>query len=248
MAVWLLGLITAFMLALSGAASRTVDRNAVETTIGARARTSFDEILRELRAGRQVLASAAANGATVWSSDTDIVFQAPAYDPASPAVLLATNDVVAFDYDSQAKTITETVVRTAGSRRPARAGLVIARNVESVAYTYYAQDQFAGDGATTTFTLNAKAKTGTTPTLYVNGVAAPCVYVPLTRQATLASAPAKDADVQFLYLLDPAQDSGAWLPQTDRVDATLTLSNSDGRRITRRVTLSGNARLRNRRG
>jgi prepilin-type N-terminal cleavage/methylation domain-containing protein len=246
--VSLIVMITTAVLNLGVVAARTASRSRVRTTNSAHARATLDEVLRQTRAASQVLTSASVAGATVATGDTNLVLQTPSYDAGSAGVLLASKtDTVAFRFDAQAKTITQSTAPAVGSQCPVRSALVVARNVSAVAYTYYAQDEFTGDGTTSAFVLSAKVKTGLVPTAYVNGVPTACTYTTATRAAALVSPPASGANVQFLYVLDPATDGGVWTSHTDRVDVTLTLTDTDGRNTVVSTTLSGSARLRNRR-
>jgi hypothetical protein len=71
--------------------------------------------------------------------------------------------------------------------------------------------------------------------------------VTLASSAALQSAaPGAPVDIQVLYTVDPAANSTG-ITHVNGVDVKLTLSEKDGRAITRTVTLAGNARLRNQR-
>jgi prepilin-type N-terminal cleavage/methylation domain-containing protein len=159
--VSLIVMITTAVLNLGVVAARTASRSRVRTTNSAHARATLDEVLRQTRAASQVLTSASVAGATVATGDTNLVLQTPSYDAGSAGVLLASKtDTVAFRFDAQAKTITQSTAPAVGSQCPVRSALVVARNVSAVAYTYYAQDEFTGDGTTSAFVLSARSRRG----------------------------------------------------------------------------------------
>ena len=246
--LFIVSLITTLMLSLTAATSRSADRRTLENRMGATARTTLDEMLREIRAADQVLPEFTISGTKYKSDNTQIVVQAPGYDPASARVLLpGINDVVAFQYDASSKTLTETTLVGTGSKRPQRNRLRLAQRVESADFSYYVRDQFTAAGSNT-FVLNARPEDSSKIKVYVNGVAGTYTYIPSLPTGTVqVNSPslASGADVQFVYEASPTMSGGAWLPEVSRVDVTLTLSDIDGRRITRTTTLTGSARIRN---
>ncbi len=246
MAIFVLSLLTTFLLSLGSLAGRTADRGLLETGMQARGRIALDEMLREVRAADQILVNRTISGQNVATGPSDLVLQAPGFNPAAGSgaqVLLAVKDAVAFRYDAAGRRFTETTVVAAGSRRPVRTALVLADNVQSVAFTYFARDAATADGATSVYTVEALPVAA--PTAYVNGATAACTWTAGTNTVTLAARPAAGADVQFLYAVDPQASSGAALRYVSRVDVVLTLSQTDGRAVRRTVTLAGSAGPRN---
>lgn len=244
-ALWVFGLLTTLLLALSSAANRAADHRLIQETLRARARTSLDEILREVRAADRVLPSRVISSQTVTSGAANVVLQASGYNPAQAGVaaLLNVKDVIAFRHDATAGTLSETTVVNAASSRPRRTALTFAQRVQSIAYTYYVRDRFAADGIALAYTLHAKPSAA--PTAYVNGVAVTSAWVAGTSTLTLAAKPAAGADIQIVYSVDPAANSGAALAWVSRVNIVVTLSQTDGRGVARTVTLAGSALLRN---
>jgi len=257
-------LVTTAVLGLLATGSRSVDRREREGNMGASGRTGLDEVLRELRAAREISAQETIGGTVFTSTGSNIVFRAPSYNAASPqGILDGFDDVLAFRYNAGARTVTQTTERdNAASDCPVRTGLVLARNVQSVRYLYRVRDQMEGNG-TKQYVLRARTSvTADSPlTAYVNGSEVPVgAYDPATRTvtlggtitpaapqpATLSSSGTPGDDVQFQYTVDPAASPGD-LGTVNGVDVVLTLSDTDGRRVQRTVTLAGNARLRNRR-
>jgi type II secretory pathway pseudopilin PulG len=241
----ILSLVTAVILGLVTMATRIANRRTQEGAMGSSARTSLDEVLQELRAANQILLSRTLGGKTYTSAGSDIVFQAPGYDPLSAqGILPGIYDVVAFRYDPAAQVLTETAFPGAGSKRPQRTLFVIARQVRSVRYVYRVRDHFIADGnnpAPARFELNAPPEEA--PTAYVDGRRVGA-RMESARRAVLDDAPPDGADVQFLYTVRPAADS---LPHVSGVDVELTLSEEGGRALSRTLTLAGSARLRNQR-
>ncbi len=256
---FVLALVTVLVLGLVTTATRTADRRTRESGMGASARMSLDEMLRELRAADQILAARTIGATTYTTTATpriadpddvrgpgvvDLVLQAPGYDPASAQGLLpGVRDVVAFRYDRATGTLSQTTLVGAGSRRPQRTNFVIARQVERVRYTYRVCDQLTADGTRNRFPLSARAEG--TPAAYVDGRRVDVSLV--SSEAVLNDTPADGADVQFHYTVSPAADSGIWLSQVNGVDVELGLSERDGRAVTRTIRLAGGARLRNKR-
>ena len=235
------------LIALSSGANRAADHRLIEETLRARARTTLEEILREARAADRVLPSRVVNSQTLTSGAANLLFQSPGYDPAQTgaAALLDVKDVIAFRFDATTRVLTETTLVNTASSRPRRANLTLAQNVQSIAYTYYVRDRFVGNAVTPTYTLHARPSVA--PTAYVNGAAVTCVWTTSANTVTLAATPASGTDVQFVYPVDPAANSGAALAWVSRVNVVITLSQTDGRGIARTVTTAGSALLRNHR-
>lgn len=234
------------------AGNRLVARHTREKSMEGHARSMLDEALRELRAADQVFVSRGINGTTFKTSKNTIVFEAPGYDPASSlGIIPGMYDLVAFQYDPLAKTLSQSTFVDTGSKRPRRTKSVLAKNVKDMVFTYRVRDVFLGDGGKAIFRLNARASS--TPQVYVNGqrVVTGFVYSNLLVPGTISfnSPPADGADVQFMYTVDPAHDNGKWLSFVTSVDMTVIMWQAPDNPAfgTGTVTLSGNARLRNQR-
>jgi hypothetical protein len=243
-------LVTTAVLAFVSTGAATADRRTREATMGSQARASLDEMLRELRAAKQIRRTSVVNGKTYATDARNIVFETPSHTN-STGIIADKYDVVAFVYDAAAGTLTETTFVNTGSQRPSRQAMVIARNVADAAYTYRVREQFRITSPQTSFAL--KTTSGTRPVAYVNGAPAEVTSGANTNGVTLASstalqsaAPGAPVDIQVLYTVDPAANSTG-ITHVNGVDVKLTLSEKDGRAITRTVTLAGNARLRNQR-
>jgi hypothetical protein len=236
---FVLSLVSAGALGVISAVSTTFSRLATESDEVTAARLAMDEMTFELRGANQVLAAQTLNGVTFTTGGSTLVFSAPGYDPATAAVFLGgVTDYVAFQHDAAARTLSETLVKGAGSVRPDRNQKVIARSVESAVFTYRVRDQFtAKTTGLGTFTLSATPQT--TPVVYINGSASSCTLVGKVATVTI---PSKNADVKYFYTDTPCADT---LPSVTEVDLTMTLQANDSRNITRTLTLSGGARLRN---
>lgn len=241
--MFVMSLVITATLGLVSTGTRSADRQTLEAGLAAQARTSLDEVLREVRGAEQVVTTFTNSGATFTSGTANLVVKAPAYDGAG--ILSNVYDVVAYRYDANAGTLTQTTVVSNGSQRPVRSGLVIAEHVTNVAYTYSARDQKKGDGAQTAFEMAAQPNA--TPTVYVNGVVKTTglSYSASSKTVTFIAAPAAGDDIQFVYSVSPTEDSGKWLAYVIAVSVTLTVRDTDGRNVQRTVTLNGNAQMRN---
>jgi type II secretory pathway pseudopilin PulG len=229
------------VLALISAASIAFDKGRTETDQGNDARLAMDEMLCQLRASGLIVASQTLGGTTFTTGSAVVTGVAPAYDPATTNVILSgVSDAIAFKYDSQAQTVSETIVAGTGSVRPNRSQRVIARNVQSLACTYRVRDQFTAT-ASGNVNLTLSAAPQATPAVYVNGAAGTCTVSGTT--ATVNS-PAAGADIQLVY---PVTPTSATLPFVSEVDVTMNFQALDSRRIARTMTIQGGARLRNQR-
>lgn len=243
--------VSAAVIQLTMTGNAAVARQSREKGLEGHARSALDEMLREVRAADQIFISRGINGVTYMTDSQNLVFEAPGFNPGSTmGILPGIYDVVALRYNAQNRTLTETTFVDTGSQRPRRSQTVLARNVESVTYTYRVRDLFTGNGAQTIFPLNARS-TGT-PRVYINGQRVTTGFSysngTIPGKVTFSVAPALDADVQFLYEVDPTHDSGKWLAYVNGVDVAIIMSQvSGGRRLGNPVKLSGNARMRNQR-
>jgi hypothetical protein len=201
----------------------------------------MDEILYQLRGSGLIVASQTLGGTAYTTGNSTVTGVAPGYDPAAPTVILSgVQDAIAFKYDSQAQTVSETVVPGVGSVRPSRSQHVIARNVQSLTYTYRVRDQFTSNAAgSVSFPLSASPQS--TPTAYVNGSASTCTVSGTTATVT---APTAGADIQFVYPVTPTSTT---LPFVSEVDVTMNFQALDSRQIARTMAIQGGARLRNQR-
>ncbi len=261
--MFILSLVTTAILGLTATATRTADRRTLENRMGAYARTSLDEILRELRAAQGIAVGQSVGGTNHTTSSSDIVFWAPRYDAsgtlANPPDLDA--DLVVFRFnpntDPNLSTITETTVVGAGSIRPSRTGYVIARQlyaggVKGVQYTYEVREHFVIEAGQSQSTFALKTQAATTPLVYVGDSATPVATTSTAPASTITTAgPIENTgtgprSVQILYTVDPATNP-AGLRHVNGVGVTLALSERDGRAIPRTIMLSGKARLRNKR-
>lgn len=226
---------------LSMMASNT-DRQQVDMTLGDSARNSVDEMLVSLRGASRVVVSDTVHGTATTTSGTQISFLAPGYDPASSTVVLENDDRIAYVYDPQQRVIRQFLQPTNGSIRPTRNGYVVARNVESVRYLYFARESLKAPGTgSVTHTLTATPLSK--PLVMVNGVAVACEWTAQSRTVTFTAA-TRGSEVQFLYAVQPSEAAAA--PLIVQVDVEVLFSGKDGRSSTRRLLFPGSARLRNR--
>jgi len=245
-------LVTAFIgtLILTGtaacmiAASSTADRVQTLGGLQMKAQRATDEMLYQLRGGSQVLTSQTLAGTSYTTSANDIVISSPGLSTdynGFPDILTAVTDYFAYDYDADQKKLYETIVPGTGSNRPARTRMVLAKEVTAVTFTYRVREQVRNLSSGSYSKVLAYTATAT-PTAYVNGAKQTCSYNTSTRTATISSVPL-GADVEFVYPVSPSDTSA--LAKVTQVDATVTLAETSGRSVTRTVTLSGTARLRN---
>jgi prepilin-type N-terminal cleavage/methylation domain-containing protein len=230
--------------------AKTADKRIRENGFTGLGRATMDEVLRETRAGDQILRTFTLNGTSVTSNATTLVVEGPGIDPASQqGILPGVYDVCAFIYDPQAKTIRESTLVGSGSKRASRRDLILARNVQSVEIIYRVRDAVLATGGQKTFVLSAYPS-NSTPTVFVNGIAQTSgfTYTPAGSSegnkpsVTFTAAPGDKADVQFQYTIDPTRNGGADLPYVTTIAYTATMSEGSAPGT---ITLSGTARLRN---
>jgi hypothetical protein len=237
-----------YLTKVRGRNATPANRSLVESSLSVRSRTALDEVLREMRAGRQVHASRTIGGTLYTTGASAVILEAPGYDTTTTPILLpGIYDLILFRHDAARGALTETIVRDTGSTRPVRTEYVLARNVRSVEFLYRVRDTFTATSGQGAFVLNAAADTTQPISAYLNGTPVPCTYAPKTRTATLSQSPAGGADVQFVYTVSPAADGGQWLARVNPIEVRLTAEQADGRNVARQIILTGNARLRNRR-
>jgi len=224
--------------------SRATTRQQADMDAGGPARASMDDLLLYLRGADKVLPSLTVNSTTYTTDGSDLVFQAPAYNPNTTGVIISgVYDKVVFDYNATKREIRETIVPGSGSIRPARQGFLVAKNVASVTYSFNVRQQFTSTiSGSNTFTLDATpiAK----PVVVVNGLAKACTYNASTRNVTVDAGSA-GADVQMLYAILPTDTVG--LPLVSQINLQVTVETKDGLQQVRQVSMPGGARLRNRR-
>jgi prepilin-type N-terminal cleavage/methylation domain-containing protein len=230
-------------LSVTSLSLRAADKTATENGLSGSGRMALDETLFQLRGADQVIAAATLDGAARATGATGVVLASPGYDPANPAFYLGgVRDYAALRYDPARRVLLETLVPGSGSVRPFRSDYVLARNVAACTFTYRARDQFSAT-ATGNVNFTLAATPTATPAAYVNGAPTTCVWNSGSRVATVY-APTRNSDVQFVYPVNPAAGADT-LGRVGEVEITLQLLEPDGRRISRDVTVTGAARLRN---
>lgn len=233
------------LLSVISAVTRTESRNRTAGRLTDAGRGTLDEILYHLRSSDAVLASTNLNATTYTTSNKDIAFTVPAYNPSQTNIFLnGVTDTVAFTHNTADKTVRQTVVRGTGSARPNRANFILAKNVQSLTFTYRVREQYISKGLVT-YTLAVPSQT--IPVAFVNGARVVTSYSALMKQVTFAVIPPIGADVQIMYTVNPNTNSGAYLANVTTVEVGMTLSQVDATQKTQLVTISGSARLRNRR-
>lgn len=257
-AMTVMGLLLTTALGISGSVTRAADKNGVETRLTGDAREALDEVLYQVRGASSVLPSRALGGLTYTTNaaGTTVVLSAPGYDPASTTVLLpGVTDYVAFQYDSQAKTVVETLVPGAGSKRPARNRYLLAEKVEGFRCTFRARDVFTPGTGSVALVLRAPMASGASPIVYVNGVQTAATAVTALSVTTVTvPVTAAGSEVQVVYDVNPTTYATATAALSEDVKPALEavvelrFADQDSRRNVRTVTLHGAARLRNRRG
>ncbi len=241
--VFIFSLVVTCMAAGLRAMSIGASQQVTDTALGLDARKGVDEMLSQMRYARDVTGSHAFGGKTYTTNGSTIVMTSYGYDPLTPGVVLPTvTDYMIFEYDAASKQIRETLIPGAGSTRIARTNYVIAKNVESVTFTYRARDQEVQRSAITAHTLSANAISK--PLVSVNGEPHTGGWLPGLPNRVGVTAKS-GADVQFFYPVSPA-DTDA-LDNIQQVDVEVNLSSTDSRNIVRKLTMSGSACLRNRR-
>jgi hypothetical protein len=248
------------LLSIASAVAQSNDKQLVEIPLAGSGRTTIDEMLFQLRGAKAILPSQTIGGTKYVSDSDNIVFSAPAYnDKASDTsdVQLPgnTTDTVAFSFDAAKGNLYETIAPQAGSARKTRTKYLLARKVVDVTYTYYAHEHyhFASPSILNKIlSLKASWPPGSSPTVkvLVNGDAA-VNYLMNPDQAlhliALVNIPQGKTDVDIFYIVDGA--SGATIPfdVVTKVDATVTIRDTDSRLVKHTFTIAGSANLRNER-
>lgn len=233
------------LLNVISAVTKTESRSRTQSRLTDAGRSTMEEILFHLRSSDAVLPTATLYTVNYSTNNKDIAVTAPAYNPAQPNIFLTgVTDTVAFVHNTSDKTLRETVVRGTGSARPNRSSFILAKNVQSVAFTYRVREQYISKGLTT-YTLKVPAQS--TPTVYVNGTKVATTFNSLLRQVVFASIPTIGSSVQVVYSVNPSTNTGAYLAEVTAVDVTMTLQQTDATGKSQLVTITGSARLRNRR-
>ncbi|MFM7320420.1 MAG: type II secretion system protein J, partial [Armatimonadota bacterium] len=218
-------------LSIITATARGLSRTQSTASMAGQARQGLEMVLYQVRGAERAEASQAISGTTFTTSATSIVLRAPAYDPATNALVIDNQwDIIAVRYDSAKRQLLQTVVPATGSKRPAGTNRVIARNVDSVDIAYTVRDVYSyKSGTTATFTLNAVPTA--TPVCTVNGT---------TRAATWnggtgvsIAAPSSDATVQFLYRVNPASVGGTGIQAVSGVEVVLRAAETDNNGVRR---------------
>lgn len=233
---------------VSGSLSKQTDKDATRIPISSTGRATVDNLLYYLRSTQSISAA---------STATKVIITAPSYDPNASVVTTGVADTITFEFDSSAKALYETVATSGGTVRKAISRHVLAKNVESMVFTYYARQtfplaSFSGSGADTqTFTLKNAWKTGTTPTvaLTVNGVGytVPSSTMILsadaaTRTITVSNVPEGVGAAEIRYEAAPGSSG---LSAATQVNVLLKLLKKDSRQVDQVFTIAGSARLRN---
>ena len=228
--------------------STQTDRDITRIPINSAARASMDDMLYYLRGARTVHAA---------STTTKITVSAPSYNPGAAGVTTGADDTMTFEFDSTNQTLLETITPAGGTVRKALSQHILAKNVQSVAFSYYGRQAFplatySYSGARSqTFTLDNAWKTGTTPTVavMVNGVSytvpSPTMTVTVgaaTRTVTVGNVPAGTGTATVRYELAPVSGT---LSAVAQVDVLLKFLQKDRQRVDQVFTIPGSARLRN---
>lgn len=211
-------------------------------------RQGMEELLYQVRSGNNVIGSATIGGTTYTSSNTCAVLAAPGYSPSQNSLVLSgVTDYIAIGYNSNAKTVYESVSTGNGSQRPSQSGHVIARNVTGFEVSYFVREwksyTFSSSGSTISYTLSATPLA--TPTCYVNGVTTNVSWS--SGKTVTISKPNASAVVQFSYQVSPTGGSGADIGYVSLVRLRMTCQNTSATNVTKTQTLTGIGRLRNNR-
>jgi hypothetical protein len=243
-ATFVMSLVVVSTLGLVSIGNKTVDRRTRENGFTGVGRATLDELLREVRAGNQIMKSFTINGTTVTTNATTLLVEGPGIDPSSQqGIIPGTYDVCAFIYDPQAKTIRESTVIGTGSVRARRRDLILARNVSRVEIIYRVREAIITSTGQKTFTLSARPTQ--TPRVYVNGALRTSgwwYFGGSTPAVVFNDSPGANADVQIQYPIDPTRNGGSDLAYVTTIIYTATMSEGAAKGT---VTLSGTARLRN---
>lgn len=243
------------------ATAKGLARTQSSASMAGQARQGMEMVLYQVRGAESTLASQSINGTTWTTGPTSVVMRAPAYDPATTGLILDGKwDTIAVRYDSAKRQLLQSVVPATGSKRPAGSNRVIAKNIESVDIAYTVRDSFnyqaPAQASSATFTLS-NTPVGT-PVCTVNGVAKPvtvnnsggsnnCGNGSTSPNTVTISAPGTNANVQFLYRVDPATCGSSGLQSVSGVEIVLKASEVDNNGVRRTSSLTGEARMRNNR-
>ena len=247
------------LLSIASGVVQSNDRQLTEMPIKNSGRTTIDEMLFQLRAANSILPSQTLNGTKFTSDTQNIVFTAPAYNDKaadnSDVTLAGATDTVAFSFDAARGNLYETIVPQTGSARKSRPHYLLASKVVNVAYTYYAHEHYHYSSPiilNQILSLQASWPQGSSPTVkvLVNSKAA-LGYLANPNQTlhtiALLNIPQGNADIDIFYIVDGSGGGTIPFNVVNQVDATVTIRDTDGRRVQRTFTIAGSANLRNER-
>lgn len=258
---FLSGLVLVGMLSASIVAFRASDRGRASGRLAVNAQAATDEVLYQLRGGTTIQAGALFGLNLVTTSATSVAFKAQAYDDTTNAAdptILDAEDEIAFFYDARvgSKELVQYIRPASGSSRPARSRYVLARNVQSVSFRYWARDRWkAGPTGSFSKVLSTATEGGVKPDVYLNGAKLAATSVTYTASSrtvaiTIPTSAGSGADIEALYPVSPPTATPtaaalAGLKHICQVDAVITVAATDNRQDTHRVSLTGRAFLRN---
>lgn len=222
------------------------------STLSRHSRMTMDEVLYQMRGGESVPTNANIDTRTVQTSSRTAIVRMPAYHPNHPDLFLEDKwDIAVFEYDSVRKVLYETIKPAEGSSRPSRTKYVLAENVRSAEFTYYAQQSYRSlSVGIQAFALGAPLAVnaavlfgGSTAGIqvYVDGVPAAFNHV-LGTSIVTTDAPL-GATVQIVYPVSPWLDGGLSLPFVSSIGFTMTVEDPTTSKGT--LTLRGDSTLRN---
>ena len=167
----------------------------------------LDVFTNDIHDSQLVLNSYTYNAVT-YNSDlsTTVVLQAPSYD--STGSPLGTNDIIIYYLKGTAApySMYRIVVPASGSARKAVSNELIVENVNSMALTYWGDDDIIGDSKTTTFTLYGTPSD--TPFVMINGTTEIAGAGQFTFTApqtvTFTNAPNAPDALDIIYTIDPS--------------------------------------------
>lgn len=233
-------------------ASRASASYELTSTLSRHSRMTMDELLYQMRGGESVRSSANIDTRTVQTSSRTAIVRMPAYNPNHPTLFIDDKwDIAVLEYDSVRRVMYETVKPAEGSARPSRTKYVLAENVRSAEFTYYAQQNYrALSIGIQAFALGAPLAvnaavllggSGAGIQVYVDGVPATFEHV-LGTSIVTTDAPI-GATVQIIYPVTPWLDGGLSLPFVSSIGFTMTVEDPTTSKGT--LTLRGDSTLRN---
>lgn len=194
---------------------------------------AMEYMTRDVRAAIQPVSS---YGPVSTAADS-IVLKVPSYDHSG--IISNSYDYIAYAVNRD-HNLTRTIVSGGGLRKD-ETNRVLADSISTLSFVYSCQDEFTGDGSTTSFT--SRSAWSDTPTVTVNGQTVSRYSIDSgSHKITFTQAPSGVSTVGILYPVFPTD--AAALAKVLMVNIQISSQQTSGR-DSASSALSANVRLRN---